>query len=134
MVNDTIADVLTRIRNAQRAGHKSVRVSASRSSQGVLTVLRDEGFVESFEVVKDRADKFDECNVVLKYFGSGEPVIDKAKRMSTPGRRVYSGVEDLPRVDCGLGISIISTSKGIISDREARKQHIGGEVLATVSS
>ena len=133
MVTDTVADLLTRIRNAQRARHRSAKVPASKIAQHVLEVLKNEGFIDSFEVGKDSEDKFEEIVVTLKYYGDGEPAIEEAKRVSRPGRRVYARVADLPRVHCGLGLSIISTSRGILSDREARKQKVGGEVLARIS-
>ena len=134
MSTDSVADVLTRIRNAQTARHRSVRVKKSNLAEGVLTVLKDEGFVDPVEVKKDRAEKFDEFDVVLKYFPSGDPVIRTAQRFSRPGLRMYRRASDLPRVHNGLGISIVSTSKGVISDRIARKENVGGEVLALVSS
>lgn len=133
MYTDTISDTLTRIRNGGLAGHKSVRVRHSKMIGAFLTVLKDEGFIASFEQAKDKQDKFDEFDVNLRYFDDGRPVISKAIRVSRPGRRVYSKGSDLPKVHRGLGIAVISTSQGIMPDRLARKQNIGGEVLAYIN-
>ena len=133
MHSDLIADTLTRIRNAQRTGHKSVGVRASKAVKRVLEVLRSEGFIQGFELKKDDAEnKFGKYEVGLKYYNMGEPAISLIRRVSKSGRRVYSGVESLPKIFNGLGISIISTSQGVMSDREARKKKIGGEILAHV--
>jgi len=132
MVSDSIADLFTRIRNAQSAGHKSVRVPVSKMNQRVLSVLRKEGFLQYFETRKDRDNKFDEFEVGLKYYAPGDPAISQIKRLSTPGRRQYSGIEKLGKVHSGLGIAILSTSQGVMSDREARERGIGGEVLGKV--
>lgn len=132
MVTDSIADLLTRIRNAQRAGHKLVNVSSSKMATRVLEVLKDEGFIASYKSAKKEGAKFETIDVHLKYFSSGAPVIGSAKRISTSGKRVYTAAEDLPRIHSGLGISIVSTSQGVMSDREARKRKIGGEVLAQI--
>lgn len=132
MLTDTIADVLTRIRNAQRAGHRSVAVRPSRMAERVLAVLQKEGFIDGFEQKAEGSSGHPEINVFLKYFSSGRPMISKARRVSRPGRRIYASVEKLPRVDSGLGIAIVSTSQGVLSDREARHRKIGGEVLALV--
>lgn len=131
-MTDSIADVLTRIRNAQRAGHKSVIVRASHMAERILTVLQKEGFVEGFERKEQGESGHPEISVYLKYFASGRPMISKARRVSKPGRRVYASVDKLPRVDSGLGIAIVSTSAGVVSDREARHRKIGGEVLALI--
>ena len=132
MTNDPIADLLTRIRNGYRAGHRSVRINSSKVSKHILNVLKGEGFIEGFAQKKDAENKFDELDVTLRYSTSGEPAVSILRRVSRSGRRVYMQGDDLPRVQGGLGISIISTSKGIVSDREARKLKIGGEVLALV--
>lgn len=132
MTTDTIADTLTRIRNAQLAGHKSVKVSASKMTKSVLEVLKSEGFIDGFETVKSEDKPCDECNVFLKYYENGLPVISVAKRASKPGRRFYLRATELPKVSSGLGISIISTSQGVLSDREARKKKIGGEIVAKI--
>ena len=132
MMTDTIADMLTRIRNAQRAGHKTVRVRASKMSHKMLDVLKSEGFITSFKQVKPEGEKFEQVDIFLKYFSSGAPVIKTARRISRSGQRIYCGSENLPKVHCGLGISVVSTSRGIMSDREARKKKLGGEVLAHI--
>lgn len=132
MMTDSVADVLTRIRNAQRAGHKVVHVRASQMAERVLAVLQKEGFIESFENKEQGSSGHAEINVFLKYFSSGRPMISKARRVSRPGRRVYAPCEKLPRVDSGLGIAIVSTSQGVLSDREARHRKVGGEVLALI--
>lgn len=132
MIIDPIADLLTRIRNAQRSGHRAVRVRASKSGKNILNVLIGEGFIESFESRKDAAGKFDEFEVKLKYYSSGDPAITFCSRVSKPGRRVYLGVDKLGKVHAGLGTSILSTSQGVVSDREARKRKIGGEVLCQI--
>jgi small subunit ribosomal protein S8 len=132
MLTDSIADLLTRIRNAQSAGHKMVSVSSSKMATRILDVLKDEGFIASYKVAKKEGAKFEMIDVHLKYFSSGAPVIGSAKRVSTSGKRVYSASEDLPKIHSGLGISIVSTSQGVMSDREARKRKIGGEVLAQI--
>jgi small subunit ribosomal protein S8 len=132
MVTDPIADLLTRIRNAQRAGHKSANVPASKMVERVLNILKSEGFIESFELKQDEETTFKHYNIWLKYYESGDPVIGMARRISKSGRRVYAGSDKLPRVSGGLGISIISTSQGVMSDREARKKKVGGEVIALI--
>lgn len=133
MITDPIADVLTRIRNAQRAGHKTVRIRFSKMAGRILEVLKAEGFIEFYEQKKDAKGKWDEYEAGLKYYENGQPGIKTARRFSTPGRRFYSHVADIPTVECGLGVAIMSTSKGVISDREARRQQVGGEVLALIS-
>lgn len=133
MVTDTIADVLTRIRNAQQVGHKLVHVPSSKMAKSVLAVLKTEGFIDTFEAAENDESGFPILKVFLKYYESGTPVISTARRVSKPGQRQYRGVGKLGRVHSGLGISIISTSQGVMSDREARKRKIGGEVLALIS-
>lgn len=133
MVTDSIADLLTRIRNGQRAGHKMVKVSSSKMTIRILDVLKEEGFIGSYKVSAPADDTFETLDVHLKYYSSGAPVIGAAKRISTSGKRIYRSSEDLPKVHSGLGISIVSTSQGVMSDREARKRKIGGEVLAQIS-
>lgn len=132
MSNDTIADTLTRIRNAQVAGHRVVKVPVSSAAKNVLAVLKTEGFIDTFESVKEEGKTFPQFNVFLKYYDTGLPMISIAKRVSKPGQRQYSGVEKLPKVSNGLGISIVSTSQGVMSDKEARKRKIGGEVVALI--
>jgi small subunit ribosomal protein S8 len=131
MVTDPVADMLTRVRNAQRAGHSLVTVPGAKMSFRILTLLKSEGFIENFREVKNPKG-FVDLEVELKY-RDGYGCIRDLKRVSKPGRRVYSSVDGLPKVDCGLGIAIISTSKGLVSDREARRQKLGGEVIALVS-
>ena len=132
MVNDTIADTLTRIRNAQIAGHKVVKIPQSKASKSILSVLKLEGFIDTFEVGKADGEQFETLTVFLKYYENGTPMISLAKRVSRPGQRQYRGVDTLPKVASGLGISVVSTSQGVMSDREARKKKIGGEVLALI--
>jgi small subunit ribosomal protein S8 len=132
MVTDTIADLLTRIRNAQMVGHRLVKAPVSKASESVLKILQSEGFIESYETKQDDDSSFKHFQIWLKYYESGEPVISLARRVSKSGRRVYSGSDKLPKVNGGLGISIVSTSQGVMSDREARRRKIGGEVMALV--
>ncbi len=141
MYTDSIADLLTRIRNAQRIGQQVTRVPVSKMAARLLQVLKIEGFIASFEekpaLPKSGAKKgqtaFNEYEVSLKYFSNGDPAISMARRVSTSGRRFYTGSSDLPSVKSRLGISIVSTSQGVMSDKEARKKKIGGEVLALIS-
>lgn len=133
MASDYIADLLTRIRNAQRVGHKSVRTRHSKVTEQILSVLRSEGFIDAYEVKTSQVnDKFKEFEVVLRYYDTGEPLIGIINRISSSGRRVYRRSDKLPSVRSGLGISIVSTSQGIMSDKEARRRRIGGEVMAVV--
>ena len=127
---DQLADMLTRIRNAQRAGHDKVEVPASKLKMGVAKVLKKEGFVKNYKLVQDK--KQGVLRIYLKYTDSNEPVIRGLQKISRPGRRVYRGHEDIPPVRGGFGIVILSTSKGILSDRDARGGKIGGEVLCQV--
>jgi len=129
-LSDPIADLLTRIRNALRARHKTLNLPASRAREGVCRVLKEEGYIEDFKRIED--DKQGILRVYLKYGPLGEQVITEITRISKPGRRRYSSVGELPRVLNGLGISIVSTSRGILSDRQCRQQRVGGEVLCTV--
>jgi small subunit ribosomal protein S8 len=133
MTTDSIADLLTRVRNAYRASAKSVIVPVSSVNKSILEVLKKEGFVENYSVKKEAIRSFDGIDVVLKYYENGEPVISKAQRVSKPGRRVYVRGGKIAKVENGLGISIVSTSQGIMSDRDARKKKIGGELLAQVA-
>lgn len=133
MANDSIADVLTRIRNAQSAGHKVVKIPSSKGAKNLLNVLKSEGFIDTYEAAKDEETSFEVITVFLKYYDTGLPVISVAKRVSKSGQRQYRGVDGLPKVSSGLGISIVSTSSGVMSDREARKRKIGGEVLAIIA-
>ncbi len=129
-VTDPIADMLTRIRNAHMRGKATVRMPASRMRERILQVLKDEGYIRGFERIELGGGKAD-IEVELKYY-DGEPVIREITRVSRPGRRVYTSVEDMPLVYNGLGIAILSTSRGVMSDAEARAQNVGGEVICTV--
>ena len=130
LVNDPIADMLTRIRNAQVARHDSVTIPASNMKKAIAKILLDEGYVKSVEnvVEDDRAA----IKVTLKYLDKKQPVIQGLRRISKPGLRVYAACEDLPKVLGGLGIAIVSTNRGIMTDRTARKENVGGEVLCYV--
>ena len=130
MVNDSIADMLTRIRNAQTAKHETVTLETSIMKKSIAQILLDEGYISAFEEVENGKNK--DLVISLKYINKNQKVITGLKRISKPGRRIYAGVEELPKVLGGLGIVIVSTSKGVITDREARKLGIGGEVLAYV--
>ncbi|TMV87200.1 30S ribosomal protein S8 [Thioclava sp. BHET1] len=129
-VNDPIGDMLTRIRNAQLRGKSTVSTPASKLRAWVLDVLADEGYIRGYEK-KESANGQGELVISLKYF-EGTPVIRELKRVSTPGRRVYMSVKDIPSVRNGLGVSIVSTPKGVMSDAAARSANVGGEVLCTV--
>lgn len=130
-VNDTIADMLTRIRNANLARHQTTMVPATRMTRSIARVLQEEGFISEF--VEDGEDVKKHLVISLKYKGKNrQPIITALKRVSKPGLRVYSNRKDLPRVLGGIGIAIISTSSGIMTDREARRQNVGGEVLCYV--
>lgn len=130
IVTDPIADMLTRIRNAQTAKQDTVVIPTSKEKVAIAEILLNEGYIKAFEVV-DKAPQND-INVTLKYVGKKQAVITGLKRVSSPGLRVYARVDNLPKVLNGLGIAILSTSKGIMTDKKARETHIGGEVLAYV--
>lgn len=130
MMNDLLSDMITRIRNGQNARLAVVRCQFSNLLSNVLSVLEREGFIRAFQRVEEMPGR-PELHIELKYF-EGEPVIRKIKRVSKPGRRQYSPIDTLVRVSNGLGISILSTSKGVMSDSEARDANVGGEVLCTV--
>jgi small subunit ribosomal protein S8 len=129
-MTDPISDMLTRIRNGQKARKVSVSMPASNAKEAVARVLKDEGYITDYAVQGEGASK--ELSVELKYF-EGTPVIESIRRASRPGLRVYRGKEDLPKVLGGLGVAIVSTSAGVMSDREAREKGIGGEVICIVS-
>ena len=133
MYTDTISDTLTRIRNGGMAGHKTIQVRCSKMVKSVLEVLKSEGVIVGYEEAKYKQDKFDMYDVNLRYIDDGRPVISEAIRVSRPGRRVYAKSTELPRVHRGLGIAIISTSQGVMPDRLARKNKVGGEVLAYIN-
>ena len=129
-MSDTLGDMLTRIRNGQSAKKSVVDAPASRFRGNVLDVLKREGYIRNYSQIEKRPG-INEFKIELKYY-DGKPVISEIKRVSTPGRRIYSGIIDLPKVYNGLGISIISTPRGVMSDNEARAAQIGGEVLCQV--
>ena len=129
-ITDPVADMLTRIRNANTAKHESVDVPASNLKKAIAKILLDEGYIKSYEVVEDGTQGV--IRIQLKYLAGKEKVISGLRRVSKPGLRVYAGADELPRVLKGLGIAIISTSKGVMTDKAARANHVGGEVLAVV--
>ena len=129
-MTDPVGDMLTRIRNGQRVGKSSVASPASKLRTGVLDVLQREGYIRGYSINENRKG-VSEINIELKYF-EGEGVIKQIDRVSTPGRRVYSKIKDLPKVYNGLGIAVLSTPKGVLSDQEAREQNVGGEILCKV--
>ena len=129
-ITDTIADMLTRIRNANSAKHPTVDVPASNMKKQIAQILVDEGYIKNFKVIDD--DKQGVIRITLKYTENKSQVITGLRRISKPGLRIYSNSKDMPKVMKGLGIAIVSTSKGIMTDREARKNNVGGEVLAFV--
>ena len=128
-MNDPLGDMLTRIGNAQMRHKSTVRSPASKIRKWVLDVLQAEGYIRGYEEVTE--DGHPEIEIALKYF-DGQPVIRELRRVSTPGRRVYSGVKEIPQVRQGLGVAIVSTPRGVMSDAQARTANIGGEVLCTV--
>lgn len=130
-ITDTIADLLTRIRNAQSAKHQTVEIPASNLKKSICQILVDEGYIRGFTVAKDGKQGI--IKVTLKYADGGKtPVIKGLKRVSKPGLRIYSNAKEMPKVLKGLGIAVISTSSGIMTDRQARKENVGGEVLAFI--
>ena len=129
-ITDPIADMLTRIRNANNAKHDSVDVPASNMKKSIAQILLDEGYIKSFQIVDDGTQGI--IRIALKYNAGKEKVITGLRRVSKPGLRVYVGADELPRVLRGLGIAIVSTSKGVMTDKKAREAHVGGEVLAFV--
>lgn len=130
LMNDPIADMLTRIRNAQIARHEQVTMPASNMKKAIAKILLDEGYIKSVETIDDGLQG--QIKITIKYAQGKQPVINGLKRISKPGLRVYAKAEEMPKVLGGLGIAIVSTSKGVMSDKEARKTGIGGEVLAYV--
>ena len=130
-ITDPIADMLTRIRNANNAKHDTVDVPASNMKKAIAQILLDEGYIKNFQIVNDGTQGV--IRITLKYLQPGkEKAISGLRRVSKPGLRVYAGAEELPRVLRGLGIAIVSTSKGVMTDKKARQAHVGGEVLAFV--
>ena len=130
-ITDTIADMLTRIRNANSAKHDSVDIPASNMKKAIAQILVDEGYVKGYQIIED--GKQGTIRVTLKYQGASRtPVLMGLRRVSKPGLRIYSSSEDMPKVMKGIGTAIVSTSKGVMTDKQARKEHVGGEVLAFV--
>ena len=129
-ITDPVADMLTRVRNANNAKHETVDVPASNMKKSIAQILLDEGYIKSFQLIDDGTQGV--IRVTLKYLPGKEKAIQGLRRVSKPGLRVYAGADELPQVLRGLGIAIISTSKGIMTDKKARAQHVGGEVLAFV--
>jgi len=130
MRSDPIADLLTRIRNASNAEHEKVDIPSSRLKVRIAELLKDEGFIKNFRVLDDA--KQNTLRVYLKYGTGNEKMISGLVRVSTPGRRVYVGHDEIPTILGGMGVALVSTSRGVVTDREARKQKVGGEVLAYV--
>jgi len=130
-LSDPIADMLTRIRNALRINREHVNVKASKICLGVATVLKEEGYIEDFDRIDDGKQGL--IRITLKYDMEGNPVIEQIKRVSKPGRRTYSSVGQLPHVLGGMGIAIVSTSKGVMSDKKCRDSNVSGEILCMVS-
>ena len=129
-MTDTIGDMLTRIRNAGKARFDKVDIPASRMKISLARIFKDEGFIKNYKVIKDNKQGI--LRVYLKYDDQSQPMIHRIERVSKPSRRVYSGCEELPKVQGGLGVAVISTSQGVMSDRQARKLGVGGEVLCQV--
>ena len=129
-MSDVIADMLTRIRNANDAKHQTVDIPASNMKKAIAEILVNEGYVSAYEVIEDGKQGI--IRVTLKYTGKKQKVLRGIRRVSKPGLRIYAGCEEMPRVMNGLGIAIVSTSKGIMTDKQARKEKVGGEVLAFV--
>ena len=129
-ITDPVADMLTRIRNANSAKHDTVNVPASKLKKAIAQILLDEGYIKSFEITDEGVQG--NIHITLKYVGKKEAAISGLRRVSKPGLRIYAGADELPKVLKGLGIAIISTSKGVMTDKKARELHIGGEVLAFV--
>lgn len=130
IVTDPIADMLTRIRNAVAVGHERVAMPASKLKVNIARILADEGFIDRYEVVENGHRS--ELELVLRYAERRRPVIEGLKRVSRPGHRVYAGAQELPRVQGGLGVAVVSTSQGLMPDREARKRRLGGEIVCEV--
>lgn len=130
-MSDTIADMLTRLRNAVAAKHKTVDVKNSKICQGIAQVLKDEGYITEFTVLDDGTHQ-GLIRMTIKYTPTGENVIREIKRVSKPGCRVYRGVTEFPKIINGMGIAVLSTSRGVLSDRQAKAQNVGGELLATI--
>jgi small subunit ribosomal protein S8 len=132
MNTDPIADLLTRIRNAASAGHKFVELPASKQKVEVVKLLLQEGYIKSFEMKEDPKGRFQLIRIVLKYDKAGYPIIRSLKRISRPGLRKYTKVINMPRILNGAGVALVSTSKGILTDRAARRERVGGEILCVI--
>jgi small subunit ribosomal protein S8 len=130
VTTDPIADLLTRIRNAQSAGHDIISVPASKLKIGITHILKDEGFIQNYKCIRDNKQGL--IKIALKYSNEGKPAISEIKRRSTSSRRIYVGAERIPFVRNGFGIGILSTSRGLMTDRDARKSKVGGEYLCSV--
>jgi len=129
--SDPIADMLTRIRNAVRINKEQVNIKASNICEGIATVLKNEGYIKDFDRIDDNKQGI--LRIILKYDEEGRPIINEITRVSKPGRRIYSSVDKLPKVLAGMGVAIVSTSKGVMSDKSCRQNNVGGEILCTVS-
>lgn len=139
MITDKVADLLTRIRNAQRAGFKTVQCPASNFLMSILTVMKEEGYIVDYQLKakqskqsKTKKDELKDLNIELRYSNNGAPVIKEIKRLSKPGKRVFVGCDDIPTCRGGLGTVIVSTSKGVVSDTEARNSKSGGELICSI--
>jgi small subunit ribosomal protein S8 len=130
MNNDPVSDLITRIRNANRANHEKVDIPASRLKQEVVRLIKEEGFIRNYKVLEDKRQGM--IRVFLKYGPNRERVISNLERISKPGRRVYTPADQIPRVLGGLGVAILSTSQGVMTDRQARRARVGGEVLCYI--
>ena len=130
-ITDTIADLLTRIRNASSAKHETVDIPASNMKKAIVQILLDEGYIKNYQFIEEKNNQ-GTLRVTLKYVDGKKPAISGLKRVSKPGLRIYTDVENMPRVLKGLGIAILSTSKGIMTDKKARQENVGGEVLAFI--
>lgn len=129
-ITDPVADMLTRIRNASRAHHPSVDLPMSHLKRNIAQILKEQGYISDYEMVKDA--KFPTLRLYLRYSGRRDPIISGIKRISKPGQRIYRAAENMPRVQGGLGIAVVSTSKGLMTERQARRANVGGEVLCYV--
>ena len=129
-ITDPIADMLTRLRNASAARHESVDVPASKMKKAIAEILLEEGYIKNFQIVEDGGQGV--IKITLKYTANGEKAITGIRRVSKPGLRVYAPAEELPQVLRGLGVAVISTSRGVMTDKQARAAHVGGEVLAFI--
>ena len=129
-MTDPIGDLLTRIRNGGKAGFDKVDVPASRMKIALARIFKDEGFIKNYKLIKDNKQGI--LRIYLRYDDRNQPLIQRLERVSRPGRRVYAGCEELPKVQGGLGVAVVSTSKGVMTDRQARKLKVGGEVLCQI--